>query len=177
MLLDGAAAIVEDQGWAALNMMSLAERAQVTRQLVYQHFDGLQALLSKTAWHIFQSTMLQTRASIEAAPDDIRQATRLAEVVTLDLPHGRAQALWELIAGTAGPGQELQQVRLGIRKVIEDLWTAPVQKITGLPADEARATGWMLVMAFWGMRQRVVDGDMSRDQGLAVFEKLVERLL
>ena len=175
MLLDAAAQIVESQGWSALSMMSLAQHAQITRQLVYQHFDGLEALLSKTAWHIFQSTNADTRASIASVPNDLRQALRLAVAITLDLPEGRAQALWELIAGSAGAGPEMQQVRLGIRKLIENIWLQPLRMATGFEPDQAKATVWMLVMAFWGMRQRLVDGDMTREQGVAWFEQLVAR--
>ena len=92
-------------------------------------------------------------------------------------PEGRAQALWGLIAGSAGTGPEMQQVRMGIRKLIEDIWQAPLCEATGFEPDQARATAWMLVMAFWGMRQRVVDGDLSREQGVAWFEQLVVRQL
>ncbi len=40
-LLDVAATVVETQGWPALSMISVAETAEVSRQLVYQHFTSV----------------------------------------------------------------------------------------------------------------------------------------
>src|SRR3546814_5774163 len=75
----------------------------------------------------FTDIMLGTQASIAAHPGSIAEAATAAEAVTLDLPPGRADALWQLIAGTASATNELDQMRRGMREVI-----------TGIRSEESR---------------------------------------
>lgn len=175
-LLDVAAGIVEHEGWTALNMSLLAERSGTSRQLVYQHFPSLEKLLADTAGHIFDDALRNTRASIAAHPASLAEAAQAAEAVTLDLPQGRADALWQLIAGTAG-GPELEQIRRRLRELIGGVWMPPVRKALGLSEADSKAYAWMTVMAFWGMRQLVRDGELSRSRGLKLFNELVGRIV
>lgn len=174
-LLAAAAAIVEREGWTALTMSALAEQGGTSRQLIYQHFPSLDRLLADTAWYIFNDTMAGTRASIDAHPENLQEAAKSAEAITLDLPPGRGDALWQLVAGTAGSSPELDKMRRGFRDLIGGLWATTVRKQLGLNAADSRAYAWMMVMAFWGMRQLVRDGVLSRGQGLRLFNQLVER--
>jgi len=176
MLLGVAAEMVEGEGWAALSMSALAERAGTSRQLVYHHFANLEALFAQTAWHIFNDVMEGTRASIAAHPGDLQDAVKSAEAVTLDMPTGRADALWQLIAGTAGDSPELDRIRRNIRTMISNAWMAPVQDRLDLDAESARIVGWISIMGFWGMRQLVRDGAISRERGIAVFSEMIRRV-
>jgi AcrR family transcriptional regulator len=176
-ILEVAAGIVETQGWAALNMSALAEKGGTSRQLIYQHFPSLEKLLADTAWHIFNDTMQGTQASISAHPSNLAEAARSAEAVTLDLPPGRGDALWQLIAGTAAATPELEQMRRGMRDLVGGIWTPLVRKELRLSEADAKAYAWMTVMAFWGMRQLVRDGDISRARGVALFNELVARVV
>lgn len=175
-LLEVAADIVEREGWTALTMSALAERGGTSRQLVYQHFPSLEKLLSDTAWHIFTDTMRGTQASIAAHPASLAEAAKAAETVTLDLPPGRGDALWQLIAGTASSTEELEGIRRGLRELITGIWTPLVRKALGLPEADAKAYAWMTVIAFWGMRQLVRDGEITRARGIRLFNQMVERL-
>lgn len=175
-LLEVAADIVEHEGWTALTMSALAERGGTSRQLVYQHFPSLEKLLDDTAWHIFTDAMQGTRASIAAHPASLAEAVKAAESVTLDLPVGRGDALWQLIAGTASSTPELEKIRRGLRELIGGIWTPLVRKSLGLTEADARAYAWMTVMAFWGMRQLVRDGELSRARGVKLFNDLIERV-
>lgn len=175
-LLEVAAGLVEREGWTALTMSALAERAGTSRQLIYQHFPSLEKLLADTAWHIFEDTMQGTRASIAANPASLAEAAKSAEAVTLDLSPGRGDALWQLIAGTAGASPELDQIRRGLRQLISGVWMPPVRQSLGLKEGDARAYAWMAVMAFWGMRQLVRDGELDRARGIKLFNDFVERL-
>lgn len=176
MLLGVAAEMVESEGWAALSMSALAERAGTSRQLVYHHFPNLEALVAQTAWHIFNDVMEGTRASIAAHPGDLQDAVSSAEAVTLDMPTGRADALWQLIAGTAGDSPELDRIRRNIRTMISNAWMDPVQKRLDLDSESARIVSWISIMGFWGMRQLVRDGAISRERGIAVFNDVIRRV-
>jgi AcrR family transcriptional regulator len=176
-LLNVAAELVEEAGWGVLNMSALADRAGVSRQLVYQHFPNLESLLGATAWAIFTDTMQGTAQAIANNPNNIKQAIRSAVFVSLDMPVGRGDALWQLIAGSGLNSPELDTIRLGIRSVILKLWVPTIRKVKGL--DQAAATGlvWMVILSFWGIRQLIRDGVVSRDQGIEQFDALLERLL
>lgn len=175
-LLAVAASIVERDGWPALNMSALAEHGGTSRQLIYQHFPNLEKLLAHTAWYIFTDTMRGTQASVAANPSNLAEAARSAESVTLEMPEGRADALWQLIAGTAGAGPELERIRQGLRDVIGGLWTPLVRKELNLSESDAKAYAWMTVMAFWGMRQLVRDGVLPRARGMKLFSDLLGRI-
>ncbi|WP_273769827.1 hypothetical protein, partial [Aeromonas hydrophila] len=68
-----------------------------------------------------------TQASIAANPDRLQEAAKAAEAITLDLPPGRGDALWQLIAGTAGASPELDAMRRGFRDLISGVWSVPVR--------------------------------------------------
>lgn len=174
-LLDVASGIVEREGWTALTMSALAERGGTSRQLVYQHFPSLEKLLADTAWHIFEGTMQKTRASVAAHPSNLTEAAKAAESFTLDLPAGRGDALWQLIAGTAVSTPELEKIRHNLRQMIGGVWAPLVRKQLDLSASDARAYSWMAVMAFWGMRQLIRDGEINRTRGVRLFNEFLDR--
>jgi AcrR family transcriptional regulator len=175
-LLEVAAGIVEREGWTALTMSALAENGGTSRQLVYQHFPSLEKLLADTAWFIFEETMLQTRASVAAHPSSLVEAVKMAESFTLDLSPGRGDALWQLIAGTAAASPELEKIRANLRQMIGGVWTPLVRKELDLAPADARAYAWFTVMAFWGMRQLVRDGELTRARGTKLFNDFLERV-
>ncbi len=176
-LLQHASALVEEEGWGVLTMSALAERAKVSRQLVYQHFSNLEELLGATAWAVFVDTMQGTAQAIAAHPDDIKQAIRAAELVSLDMSVGKGDALWQLIAGSGLNSPELETIRLGIRDVILKLWVPTISKLKGLDDASAKSMVWMIIMSFWGIRQLIRDGMVSRDQGIAQFDQMLDRVL
>ncbi len=176
MLLETATQIVETAGWPALSMVALAQRSGTSRQLVYQHFANLDELLARTAWTIFNPTMERTRNAMSAHLDNLPQAVRAASRVTLDLPDGRGDALWQLIAGTGG-SDALQRVSRGVREMLLDLWGPLVSQTLDLPPRQARLLAWSMIMSFWGLRQLIRDGAVSRRSALDGFQAQIERLL
>ncbi len=176
-LLQTATEIVEAHGWAALSMSALAEQAGTSRQLIYQHFASLEELLGKTAWHIFEGVRAATRESVAAHPDSLLEAIAAAEAITLDLPPGRGDALWQLINGTAADSPALDSIRRGLRDVILNLWLPAIQREFDMNEAQARVAGWSLIMAFWGMRQMIRDDLVDRDTAMAAFNQLVARML
>lgn len=176
-LLQCAAELVEEAGWGVLNMSALADRAGVSRQLVYQHFPNLESLLGATAWAVFTDTMEGTAQAIANHPTDLKQAIRAAELVSLDMPVGKGDALWQLIAGSGLNSPELETIRLGIRDVILSLWVPAIRKAKGLDKPAATSLVWMVILSFWGVRQLIRDQLISREQGVAQFDELLNRLL
>jgi AcrR family transcriptional regulator len=177
VLLEGASDLVEHQGWAGLTMSALAEHTGVSRQLVYQHFPNLGNLMGATALHIFSNAVVEIKPAIDAYPDDAFQAIHATSVVMLDMPKGLCGALWQLISGVTLNVSEFEAIRADIRDMFVSLWAPRVQKHLSSELDQAKTLSWMLLMAFWGMRQLVVDGVSSRSKGLAHFDLLVKSVL
>lgn len=176
-LLQAASALVEKHGWSVLSMSALAESTGVSRQLIYQHFPNLEALLSATSWAIFVDTMEGTRDAIMQHPNDLKAAIMAAELVTLDMPVGRSDALWQLVAGMNLGMPELESIRTGIRDVIIGLWVPPIAKLKGLDEENAKSLVWMMIMAFWATRNMIRDNVVSREVGLKQFHHVIEALL
>lgn len=170
-LVEAAASLVETQGWSVLNMSTLADHVGVSRQLVYQHFPSLGSLLTATAHAIFNDTMQGTMAAIAANQNDIKLAISAAAEVSLDMSNGKGDALWYMIAGMNTGLEELETIRISIRNIIIGLWTPMAQKQLDLCEVQAKALVWMMIMSFWGIRNLVRDGVLSRTQGLDEFER------
>src|SRR5689334_19338385 len=83
-LLETAAQVVEKQGWPALSMISVAEQAKVSRQLVYQHFESLDQLMAETMTHVFRDMYETLRESIKKNPGNVTDLTAFAERLTFD---------------------------------------------------------------------------------------------
>jgi AcrR family transcriptional regulator len=61
LLLEIAGRLVERQGWSALSILSLAEAAGVSRQLVYQHFRSTDHLIAAALAHFFRDLLDNAR--------------------------------------------------------------------------------------------------------------------
>jgi len=66
---------------------------------------------------------------------------------------------------------------VGIRGVILKLWVPTIRKIKGLDQGAATGLAWMIILSFWGIRQLIRDGVVSRSQGIEQFDSLLDRLL
>lgn len=62
-LLETAVVVVEKHGSPALSMISVAEQARVSRQLMYQHFESLDQLMTETMTHIFREGYERVRGA------------------------------------------------------------------------------------------------------------------
>ena len=176
LLLDIAAELVEEQGWDKLNMSALATRASTSRQLVYQHFDSLEDLMVTTGTHIFQQVYVQTRDTIEHREKDIVSVLAQAQRITLDLPAGRARALWQVVAAAFPAEHELTRFGRRMRHLITKLWQPAVAEAFGLDDEQASSVTWMLIMAFWGGYRLVEDGELTKDQAVERLNWMVTNL-
>ncbi len=175
-LLDVAADIVENRGWDQLTMSALAKQSATSRQLIYQHFDSLDALLTATGTHIFEQVYLQTRTAIEQRDGDIANVLIQTQEIIFDLPSGRAQALWQIIAAALPAEHALSKFGRRMRHLITNLWRPAIAETFGLSDREAEALAWPLIMAFWGNYHLMQDGELSRKQAIDKITWLVSTL-
>lgn len=83
-LLDVTKSIVTETGTASVSMGSVAERAEVTRALVYKHFDNKEALLAELYRREARLLDRHIRRIVEAAPDGFEPKLRAFVGAALD---------------------------------------------------------------------------------------------
>lgn len=177
MLLDIAAGIVDGQGWGALSMISLAEHANVSRQLVYQHFQSVGELVESTATHMFKDLYVRTQQAVSEYNTDLSETLLLTQQMTFELPPGRAQALWRVIAASHPEDKEIADTGRHFRRVLSELWAPVLRKSLGIPKKQALHVSWMLIMAFWGAHQLVDDKELNRKRAMEMVTWLITRLV
>ena len=176
-LLDVAATVVETQGWPALSMMAVAEAAQVSRQLVYQHFASVDELMADTMSHLFRSRYENIRRSIGAAGNDLVGLVRIVEHETFAENPARVRALWQMITATYSDNAETSRMGRRLRHLLTNLWTPLLMRQLDLKEPQARALTWMLHMAFWGAHQLEHDGELSRKSANELFTWMLVKLM
>lgn len=175
-LLDVAASIVEERGWAALSMISLADAAKVSRQLVYQHFPSVNDLLAETMTHLFRHQYEAIRAHV-ANPDlSVDDLIAVTERITFDEPPQRVRALWQMLAAAEGGNPEAARVSTKVRHLLVKLWTPTTMRYSQLPEPQARTLAWMLNMAFWGAHQMVDEQEISREDATRLCQQLIRAI-
>ena len=176
-LLDVAATVVETQGWPALSMISVAETAQVSRQLVYQHFASVDELMADTMSHLFRSRYENIRSSIGDNGNDLAGLMRIVEQETFAENPARVRALWQMITASYSDHAETSRMGMRLRHLLTTLWTPVVMQQLDLNESQARALAWMLHMAFWGAHQLAHDGEISRKTGNELFTWMLMKLM
>jgi AcrR family transcriptional regulator len=176
-LLEAAASVVEKQGWPALSMISVAEHAKVSRQLVYEHFASVDELMTEVMSHIFREGYENLRDTIRRSPGNVADLTAAAERLTFgDQSPGRIRALWQMITATYSENAETARMSRRLRHLVTNLWTPIVGDSMGLDERESQVMTWMLNMAFWGAHQLVDMGEADRDTALRLFNWMVVQL-
>ncbi|MBQ0758206.1 MAG: TetR/AcrR family transcriptional regulator [Zhongshania sp.] len=177
MLLDSAAAIVDEHGWNTLSMISLAEQARVSRQLVYQNFDSINTLTEQTASYMFEELYTETQTILRNHSDDIVVAITKAQHVLFSFPEGRVQALWALLADNTSHNTPFSAVSRRYRKLISDLYTPIISRTMNLDTQQAGQVAWLLMMSFWGGQQLIHDQTISKTRSLELMQWYIERLV
>lgn len=176
-LLDVAASVVEHRGWQALSMISVAEGADVSRQLVYQHFASVDELMADTMSHLFRERFERILTGIEEQGDDLVELMRIVYQATFDDRPGRVRALWQMITATYSDSAEATRVGQRLRRLLIKVWAPVLEQRLGLVPAHSQALAWMLQMAFWGAHQQVQDGEIDRENATRLFTWMMLRLL
>jgi len=175
-LVETAAEVVEKLGWSALSMITVAEQAKVSRQLVYEHFDSVDQLMTETMTQIFRDAYESTRDSIQKGSGNIVDLIEQSERMTYDIPPGRVRALWQMITGTYSENPETARMSRRLRHLLTNLWAPVANDAFGLDTRDGRVMIWMLHMAFWGAHQLVDEKEVDRDTATRLFAWMVTQL-
>ena len=113
-LLDVAKALVKEVGPHAVTMGLVADRARVTRALVYKHFDNSDDLLHALYKREARGLDHHIRAVVEAAPDGFEPKLRAFIGATLDAAEEHGPFFTPLrAAGARGPSARASATATG----------------------------------------------------------------
>jgi AcrR family transcriptional regulator len=156
-LLDVAVELVVDQGTSSVTMERLAERAGVSKALVYLHFDNADDVLAA----VYRREVEQLGGAVLQAVDAAstpEHKLRAAIGAYLDVVHRRGGVFTLLTAaGAARRADAEEDPRLGPRFV-----AGLYQRIFDLPARQARIAAAMLLGALNGGVEAWAAGELRR---------------
>lgn len=175
-LLATAAEVVEKQGWQALSMISVADRAGVSRQLIYQHFESLDQLMTETMTHIFRESFERVREAIRGNTTNLDTLARASEELAFNSSPGRARALWQMITASYSDSPETARMSRRLRHLLTNLWMPVADEAFGLKDSDARVIIWMLHMAFWGAHQLVDENEVDRAGAMRMFSWMLAQI-
>ncbi len=165
-LLDVASAVVDREGLRALTMSHLAHEAGVTRQLVYQHFADLDALvraLVRQRTRGFREAMSRALERGRAG-DDL-----LARVVEVGLaaPTNDRRLMRYVFCGLADDQPALSGLVRTLRRQVTDRWLTVVHGTTAVSAAE-RARIWVVIMTMFTLWSLEDAGEITAPDALEV---------
>lgn len=167
-LLDAASDIIDEVGIYALTMAEVAHRSQVSRQLVYQHFDTLgkllQEIISRRFNHLQQAFLAETESS-----GDSRSTARSQLYRVVSLPPSEQRFLAEFFTSHGGP-DEFRRAVATIRELLIDRW-ATIVSAEGLTVPQVRARIWATFYAVMGLWEQMAEGVICLDDAFVIIEK------
>lgn len=177
-LLEAAATLVDSRGWNGLTMISLAEQAGVSRQLVYQHFQSLDELLMQTIDYLFGQFYVESQQDFVDQSDDLRDAVAAQHRHYHDeLSRGRVRALWTILFTPYEKNSSVGKAGRLLRRLSAKVPGEAIPKLVGTELDkkQARHIGFLLDMLFWGSYSLVEDGELSKEQALELLLWTIDR--
>jgi AcrR family transcriptional regulator len=156
-LLDAAAAVFAREGYAGMTMASLADEAQVSRRLVYNHFPNL-ATLYQEFFVDRASRYLDGLLELADGDGDLVSTFERTFRFLLDIPPGDFRALRLVFTDTGLSA--LDEAREILRGHVESRWL-PLVTAVGFDEATARARIWSMVGALFALSELVTRGEAS----------------
>lgn len=158
-LLDAAATLIPERGWAAVSTRAVADRAGLAAGLVHYHFTSVQALLSQAA------IAAMRRAATEAGPllAEARDPAELADALVgwLDSYTG-TDPVSVLFVETYLAAIRDPQLRAGVAEVITRFRADLSARLTGFGVADPEGTAAVLGAAVDGLvLQRALDPTLT----------------
>ncbi len=170
-LLDAAARIFADHGYAGLTMVAVAEEAGVSRRLVYDHFGDVAGLYAAFFADRAGRYYDMIDAVFAEAGDDVQQAFlgvfgQLMSMTRVDL-----QAVRLLVVDSGLP--ELTQLREQFRRMVEDRWM-PILPKARVDRKRVKAMLWTYVNAFLALAELKSQREISARDATALASGLMD---
>ncbi len=169
-LLDDADVLLDEVGLDGLTIATLAERAGVSRQLVYQHFPTVTDLVSAMTMRRFDE--LRRHFDANRAEVSPRNAALQQLRLVLDLDPRHRQFLREILSPRSRSDESKRIAEL-VRERLVDRWAEAVDPEHRREA-EVRARIWAVFYALWGVWDMLDAGEITPEQGWTIMESFLK---
>lgn len=177
-LLELSARILTDEGLERLEITTLAERAGVSRPLVYRVFPTRIALVTAIL-EDFTAVISERfqKAIVRALPGTIESITTLFVEACCDAIAQKGAGPWLLLLDAQGADPEV--ARIG-REALSNLlgpWEEQLATFTGSPPRRAANHLWVIVAAGRAAISGWIDGSLSRAEAVSDATRAVSALV
>lgn len=160
-LLDAAAELIAERGWAAVSTRAVAERAGLASGLVHYHFTSVQALLSQAALAVMRRAAAETGPLLTGVGDRSDLAEALAASIEA---YSGTDPVSVLFVETYLAATRDAELRAGVAEVITQFRTVLAARLGELGVMEPESTAAVLGAAMDGLvLQRALDPTLSAD--------------
>lgn len=176
-LLAVAAELLTDGGVEGVRIPDVAERAGVSRAVVYKFFPNRQAILLDLLEEFGKVLQERVEASLaDAGLDDVEVLLERLFVDVCDSVSEVGPGVWHLL-NSAGPDPDIESVAQKVRAEVAGPWFARVQEVTRAPERDAFALTSMIAAVIPAVVDLWLSGQVERDEAVAHLKRAVAGLI
>jgi AcrR family transcriptional regulator len=176
-LLETGMTLVRERGWNELSIASLAQLAGISRQLVYRHFDDVEALTLALAERFQDEVYGAAVSGLERYHGDFASTMRQTlEVFLVGLREERL-AYYELLGGDLLPPglpRSLGRVRARLHRKLIEFWEDYYQREARLSPRDAKTLSSFQYSGLHGLVVLVDGGQLSAEEAIDFFVGAIE---
>ena len=182
-ILDAADALIRERGKPRFSVDELAERADVARRTIFNHFSSLDDVIMTACTQVLSSVVDEFRATAAAVPTgDGSRVALFDEIIAalrgIDLPTV-VSYLWGVLAEEGDDGKSQNAVQAVFVRTSEQLSTEMAQRSSDLDEFEVAIlvsslmNGIAVVSRYWMLRTGAALDAASRQ----IWDELLDRLI
>ena len=177
-LLDQSARILTEEGLDRLEITLIAERAEVSRPLVYRLFPTRNAVV-RALLDEFTAVISERfqRALIRALPGTIESITTLFVEACCDAIEEKGAGPWLLLLDARGADPEVARIGREALSQLLGPWEEQLATFTGSPPRRAANHLWVIVAAGRAAISGWIDGSMTRAEAVSDATRAVSALV
>lgn len=171
-LLDVARAMVRDEGTDALTLVSLAERAEVTRPIVYEHFKTRSGLLIALARSIDESQVQVFRDAFAKTQPRLADVARVASSAYMRCVTQVGRE-WHAISAALQGDAEMDAVQREILARYADLYCEVLAPCTKVPRRELEKRCVAIIGAAEALAREMLLNHLEEEVAAATLRSLI----
>ncbi|MBW4030241.1 MAG: TetR/AcrR family transcriptional regulator [Acidobacteria bacterium] len=167
--------VLAQEGAAHLSIVEVAHRAGISRQLVYQHFSDLNALLVE----VIKARLTEWELSLDARDGarqlEVRELVEFQLRRLVNLNQRDRQLMRDLFGDITALPKDLWPTIAEIRRAVVFRWTNLID-----PQSEPNSLSFakigLIMHAIMGAWDMMIDGSLSEDDAVTLLLKVTESL-
>ncbi len=176
-LLGVAAELLTEGGVEGVRIPDVADRAGVSRAVVYKFFPNRQAILLDLLEEF--GRMLEERVETSLRAAGLADVDVLLERLFNDVCDSVSDlgaGVWRLLNST-GPDPDIESVARKVRADVAGPWFARVQQVTGAPERDAFALTSMIAATIPAVVELWLSGQVEREEAVTTLKRGVAGLI